>query len=110
MQCKDIPDEVFLDAVRTAGRLLGTRAAFSWSVSCVLAGHPEHLEQLPAAGGHVLGYQCFPWRLIRAKAAKLIGAERMDGCPCGCRGDFVALPPAVERETPVQRLVRITGV
>lgn len=27
-------------------------------------------------------------KIIRAKAAKLIKRGRMDGCTCGCRGDF----------------------
>lgn len=87
MQCKDIANEVFLDAVRTASRLSGGGWAMSWDVGCVLAGHPEHIAQTGSHADYALG-ECFPWRLVRAKARKLIDNGLLDGCPCGCRGDF----------------------
>jgi len=87
LQCKDIGDEEFLDAVRTAARLGGIGPAMSWDVGCVLAGHPEHIGQSLAHVSYP-GKECFPWRLVRAKAKKLIDRGRLDGCPCGCRGDY----------------------
>jgi hypothetical protein len=30
-----------------------------------------------------------PTKVIRAKARRLIRRGLLDGCPCGCRGDFV---------------------
>ncbi len=29
-----------------------------------------------------------PWKVLMAKADKLIKRGLMDGCTCGCRGDF----------------------
>jgi hypothetical protein len=90
MQCKDIPDEVFLDAIRTASRLRGGGWAMYWDVGCVLTGHDEHVGDLNAHHAFTPS-ECMPGNLIRAKAKKLIDRRRMDGCPCGCRGDFEVL-------------------
>lgn len=87
MQCKDIPDEVFLDAVRIASSLTGGGWAMYWDVGCVLAGHDYHLTIQGSHAAYPNG-ECFPWRLVLAKARKLIDRGAMDGCPCGCRGDF----------------------
>lgn len=70
MQCKDIPDEVFLDAVRRAGEPGSWR--MRWHVQAELE--------------TVLGP--IPARLLLAKARKLIAARKMGGCDCGCRGDW----------------------
>jgi hypothetical protein len=70
MQCKDIPDDVFLDAVRlTEPR---GRWRMRWNVQ-------ERLES-------VLGP--IPENLLLAKARKLQAAEKLGGCMCGCRGDY----------------------
>ena len=72
MQCKDIPDAVFLDAVR---RTPGT-SAMNWRMIWNVR------DALEAQVGPV------PWNLLLAKARKLIAAGEMGGCDCGCRGDW----------------------
>jgi len=71
MQCKDIPDSVFLDAVR---RTPGTAGNWRmrWNV---------HTELELAVGP-------IPENLLLAKARKLIAAGKLGGCDCGCRGDW----------------------
>ncbi|MGW5477688.1 hypothetical protein [Streptomyces sp. NPDC004008] len=70
MQCKDIADAVFLDAVRRAGTPGSWR--MRWHVQ----------EQLETVLGPL------PGNLFMAKARKLIAARKMGGCDCGCRGDW----------------------
>lgn len=70
MQCKDIPDEVFLSAVRRAGKPGSWR--MRWHVQ----------TELEAVVGPV------PENLLMAKARKLIARRVMGGCDCGCRGDW----------------------
>lgn len=36
-----------------------------------------------------------PWSVIHAKCRRLIAQGRLNGCPCGCRGDFVV--PELDR-------------
>lgn len=73
MQCKDIPDEVFLEAVRRSPGTPNCGWRTRWNVR-------EVLEQ---EVGPV------PENLFMAKARRLIARGLMDGCACGCRGDFV---------------------
>ena len=87
MQCKDIADEDFLEAVRTASRLSGGGWAMAWDVGCILAGQPQHIGD-HAAHHDAPGNECFPWRLLRAKAQKVIDKGLLEGCACGCRGDY----------------------
>lgn len=84
MQCKDIPDDEFLDAVRVAAALRGRTSAMIWDVRHVLSGFPELVsdQYMPAGDDHL------PYKLVLAKARKLIFKQKMDGCYCGCRGDF----------------------
>ncbi|MGW7398117.1 hypothetical protein ACWGH7_16650 [Streptomyces cyaneofuscatus] len=94
MQCKDIPDDLFLEAVRDSGRTPSGWAT-RWDVQAAL-------ESLMGP---------VPGRVILAKARKLIKAEKMDGCTCGCRGDFQLPEP---RSIPghgiwVQRLLDQAG-
>lgn len=106
MQCKDIANEDFLNAVRTASRLAGGGWAMAWDVGCVLAGNPEHVTMTSPHRDTPTG-ECFPWRLLRAKAQKLINKGLLEGCACGCRGDYY-IPgewPVDERiEVPVAKL------
>lgn len=72
MQCKDIPDATFLDAVRTApANCVGWRR--TWDVH----------EALEAAMG-----QEIPLNLLMAKARRLESRGLLGGCTCGCRGDW----------------------
>jgi hypothetical protein len=70
MQCKDIPDAAFLDAVKVNGRAAGWRTR--WEVQ-------RDLES-------VIGW--LPERLFLAKARTLIRRMLVLGCPCGCRGEY----------------------
>lgn len=76
MQCKDIPDGVFLGAVLRTTAVDGTLNPASWRMRWNV-----HAE-LEATIGFV------PERLLLAKARKLMGAGKLGGCPCGCRGDY----------------------
>jgi hypothetical protein len=81
MQCKDIPDVLFLEVVRACGGAAPAGVAMRWNVHAALE----------AAMGPV------PEKVVLAKAKKLIRARKMDGCACGCRGDFqLPKPPTVQ--------------
>lgn len=75
MQCKDIPDVVFLRSIEdTPGMTEGWEPWRSeWNVLATLSS---------AMGAEI------PARLFRAKAGKLIDRGLVDGCNCGCRGDY----------------------
>ncbi|MFF1684483.1 MULTISPECIES: hypothetical protein [unclassified Streptomyces] len=73
MQCKDIPDEMFRDAIRKAPHAVAISWRMAWAVH-------EELEEL-------LGREV-PVNLFFAKARKLVDAGKIGGCACGCRGDF----------------------
>ncbi|WP_431895836.1 hypothetical protein [Micromonospora haikouensis] len=84
-KCSDIPDETFLTAVDRAAALRGFRHATIWDVAVVLAGHPDLVGTSAAVAEDGPG---LPELLVRAKARKLIRRGLLDGCYCGCRGDF----------------------
>lgn len=72
MQCKDIPDATFLDAVRAApGGVVGWR--LRWEVHAALE--------------EALGVDV-PEKLLMAKARRLESRGLLGGCTCGCRGDW----------------------
>lgn len=78
MQAKDIDDRMFLTLVddiahdRKPGKYPGPHPYVPhWTFTWDLAMH--------------LGLDD---KLIRSKAAALIVRGLLDGCPCGCRGDF----------------------
>ncbi|MGW7630554.1 hypothetical protein ACWGKO_16690 [Streptomyces griseoincarnatus] len=80
LQCKDIPDALFLEAVRESART-PSGWAMRWDVHTALE----------AVMGPV------PEKVVLAKAKKLIRAKKMDGCACGCRGDFqLPKPPTIQ--------------
>ncbi|GAA3018915.1 hypothetical protein HEB29_005280 [Streptomyces fulvorobeus] len=72
MQCKDIPDDVFVTAVRDAPALSSARWRMRWQVA----------EELESVMGPI------PENLFMAKARRLIARGLIGGCPCGCRGDW----------------------
>jgi hypothetical protein len=72
MQCKDIPDATFLDAVRRAPGTSSANWRMRWNVHAILE---AQLGPIPG-------------NLFLAKARKLIAAGKLGGCPCGCRGDW----------------------
>lgn len=67
MQAKDIPDEAFLAAVRVV----------------------NEVERRWALYGDLMStFPGIPYKVLRAKADRLIRRGLLDGCACGCRGDF----------------------
>lgn len=72
LQCKNIPDELVVEAVRQARPVMPSGPRLSWDVH-------DALEELV---GEV------PVNLFRAKIRKLVGRGLIGGCACGCRGDF----------------------
>jgi hypothetical protein len=80
MQCKDIPDEAFLDAVRRAGPTGTWR--MRWDVQ----------TELEKTLGPI------PGNLLMAKARKLKAAGKMGGCDCGCRGDWHPVDECDDRQ------------
>lgn len=85
MKAADITDEAFLSAVDDVCQLrwggVGIGAS-RWDVAAVLSGHPEDV------GVSVVDYPGMPDKVVLAKARKLVRRGLVDGCACGCRGDF----------------------
>ncbi|MEU3285639.1 hypothetical protein [Streptomyces longwoodensis] len=73
LQCKDIPDDVFIGAVRTAPASVALGWRNRWDVH----------EALEAVMGRDI-----PYNLLMAKARKLEVKGLLGGCTCGCRGDW----------------------
>lgn len=73
MQCKDIPTRPILEFL--AG-LNGRWAVWYLYEGCTNSVQLAMPPDLPAP-------------LILAKMRKLIRSGLLDGCPCGCRGDYV---------------------
>lgn len=97
----DITDEAFVAAIkecirrrnltRPAQDLLGLpvpyhgwSSATRWDVASVLAGHPELVGTAEACQN----FPNMPPKVVLAKARRLIRRGVIDGCECGCRGDF----------------------
>jgi hypothetical protein len=77
---RDISDLDFLAAVRRAGiRTDGTGWAVVSEVVGVLG------DGVRDADGNMPGV---PHKVVIAKAKRLIGRGLLEGCICGCRGDF----------------------
>ena len=71
MQCKDIPDKPILELLaKNPEQWHFFFQDHQYSISQAL---PENV----------------PFKLARAKMAQLIKRGLVDGCTCGCRGDFV---------------------
>jgi hypothetical protein len=90
MKCANIGDERFVAAVRTVIKLRDSYWANRWDVAAVLDGHPEWVGCPEATDGESVQ---LPQNLIRAKARRLIRRKLLDGCACGCRGDFEPAKP-----------------
>lgn len=74
MQCKDIPDDVFMKAVELAPspNLQANAWKMRWEVHWVLE---SMIGEIPE-------------KLLMAKARKLMSRKILGGCDCGCRGDW----------------------
>jgi hypothetical protein len=91
VKAADISDGSFLDAVRTVHReRWGNNpqwiGASIWDIAAVLDGHPEWCGGAEATDG--VSVQ-IPEKIVRAKAKRLVRRGLIDGCACGCRGDFL---------------------
>jgi len=76
MQCKDIPDAPVLAFLAKLPEYHGA----GWHDLQPRAEYmPTVLDAMPSAT---------PEKLARAKMAQLIRRGLVDGCTCGCRGDF----------------------
>lgn len=107
MKAAGISDEAFLDAIRTVHRVRsesrGVTAehppgtdnlywigASRWDIACVLQGHPEWCGTERATDGESV---TIPEGVVLAKAKRLVRGGLVEGCCCGCRGDFVIADP-----------------
>jgi hypothetical protein len=106
LQAKDIADDAFLDAIDRVCTIRGFHGfgASRWDVAAVLAGDDERVIEtartanIPGAHGpRIKDYDAFPDKLVLAKARKLVRRGVIDGCVCGCRGDFVPMTRVKER-------------
>ncbi|MFC8182421.1 hypothetical protein ACFULT_26415 [Rhodococcus sp. NPDC057297] len=97
---RDIPDIDFLAAVEEAIRRRPNIPATRWDVERVLGG----LESDPTftVVGDVPGV---PSKVVLAKARRLIRRGLLDGCECGCRGDFLVTARGVELLRPSAEIV-----
>lgn len=69
VQAKDVPEFVVLDFLKREGISSTDRVVY-----------------------YALGNR-YPRKVVAAKLAALLRRRLVDGCPCGCRGDWVWLPP-----------------
>lgn len=80
MQCKDVPD---LPVLRFLASLNGEWAnnwiAPAGATDREWAARSVYRAMLPGT----------PWAVVVAKMRRLIERGLVDGCPCGCRGDYV---------------------
>jgi hypothetical protein len=74
MQAKDVPDASIVDFV-TAARMVLTEP---WHRAPRWLLMSEIEDAFPA----------IPPKVLRAKLSKLVKRGLLDGCTCGCRGDF----------------------
>lgn len=91
MKASDITDGAFIDAVSYCCAEWEMGVASRWDVTAVLAGHPEDV------GGGPRDYPDMPWKVVLAKARSLIRRGLIDGCDCGCRGNFEVKPTLTVR-------------
>lgn len=70
MQCKDIPDRPILEFLAKRPEV--------WHNWCF--GDERDVHNAMPEG--------VPGRLVLAKMRQLLRRHLIDGCPCGCRGDF----------------------
>lgn len=94
-QAKDISDTTFIAAVRLCCSNRRAPTATIWDVAAALCGDWSYLNRAAQYARGVLDdppeIQPYPWmpvKVVRAKARRLIRRGLIQGCVCGCRGDF----------------------
>ena len=87
MQCKDIPTQPILKFVSIHG-----------GIGC----HWFNLEHSERSVRHAMpnGFE-LPDNLVHAKMRQLIAKGLVDGCHCGCRGDFEITEKGLRKIEPV---------
>ena len=92
MQCKDIPDEPVLRFLAVHG-----------GIGCTLWRNEDGTPMNARSAIQAMP-DGVPWKLANAKMAMLMRRGLVDGCPCGCRGDWELTPAGrawlAQRETP----------
>jgi hypothetical protein len=97
MQRKDVDDRVILAGIAVACALRTRVSPLShgqpweccsrWDLDFVLSGVPERVGVGPYDG-----YASWlPYKLLMAKLEHMERRGLIDGCTCGCRGDFTVL-------------------
>jgi hypothetical protein len=79
-QAKDVPETVVLELLR---RKPGTW----WSIDNAWGGGPGG-DGMPGMVQHAPELADFPWAVINAKLDSMRRRGLVDGCSCGCRGDW----------------------
>jgi hypothetical protein len=82
MQCKDIPDRPIVQFIADLQGNWGTW--FSWiddATGDLVIPENSVVKAMPNGAG-------LPDKLVLAKIARLMKRGLIDGCPCGCRGDY----------------------
>lgn len=79
-QAKDVPEAVVM-------QLLGSVRGVWWTAWRGLPDGPAGPTRysLPDAAPELAA---FPWKVLNAKLASMRRRQLIDGCPCGCRGDW----------------------
>lgn len=77
VQAKHIPDEEFVAAVDRV-----SRQPYCDGVPPPADGRWCHTDDLARE------MPGMPWKVILAKARRVISRDLVEGCTCGCRGDF----------------------
>lgn len=87
-----VTDEALRDAIAEVVRIRSEEAGRQWSIgasrwdiAAVLAGHPEDVGGIPR------DYPQLPEHVLLARLDEAARQGIVDGCRCGCRGDFVAV-------------------
>lgn len=102
VKAADITDEAFVDAIHTVETLRPRAMVSRWDVGYVLGGQRGYVEAVgaveaaddrgtptgPPAVYPPMPEPVIPEKIVLAKARKLIRRGVIDGCACGCRGDF----------------------
>jgi hypothetical protein len=94
MRAKDISTQRFLWAVAEVGMRTHSRATMRWDVQAVLAGFPELVDVYGRDRSAV--ETRVPAKVVMAKARKLMAQGFLEGCDCGCRGDYEIRPAAAQ--------------
>lgn len=76
MKCSDIPTQPILEHIEIHGGI-----GCSWNI-----GDKRDVRNAMPNGFNL------PPKLVHAKMRQLINNDLVDGCCCGCRGDFELLP------------------